>query len=593
MVSRSNWKRGPMPLTAKRDLYVQLMKHGMQNSEACRQVGVNRKTGQRWRLGRVVIDAHNGEHRYDPIIDPPAATTAESARYLSDAERIVIADGLRSGRSKRSIAGELGRSVSSVCREVLRNTDASGEYRPHAAHQRMLTRRPRPKQRRLALNAELRSTVQKRLDTRWSPEQISNSLRLEQPDRPDLQLATESIYRAIYAPASVLTTAARVVLRTGRTNRQRRRSGVRSVRFVVPMTPIKERPETVKDRVEGGPWEGDLITGSMNQSAIGTLVERTSRFTILVHFVGTHDAAQLRDSMTQIFNRLPAGMRRSLTWDQGIEMARHHEFTAATAMPVYFCHHDHRGSGAPTRTPTDFCASTSPRAQTCPSTPPSTFSESLTNSTIDHAKRSDGAPLPPSSIASKSQPCSHDHWYPPRREPHKWGQFRPSFSNQPLGDVTARVMKETETITDCAARKSTPSIELGGGRYRRWHSPCAHRDCCGRRGISTSRRCWSGSGQAWIGGHRSTSWGWTVRTSTTWPIKSWPHCAPAWCRIGGLGSDIVRVAISPPSDGPLGGLCGAGDRASATSRSLKRIVGRTGESHRVDRLAEVVDRRPA
>ena len=103
------------------------------------------------------------------------------------------------------------------------------------------------------------------------------------------------------------------------------------------MTPIKDRPAEVEERLAGGDWEGDLITGSMNQSAIGTLVERVSRFTILVHFVGTHDAEQLRDSMTKIFNRLPLAARTSLTWDQGIEMARHHEFTAATGMPVYFC----------------------------------------------------------------------------------------------------------------------------------------------------------------------------------------------------------------------------------------------------------------
>lgn len=103
------------------------------------------------------------------------------------------------------------------------------------------------------------------------------------------------------------------------------------------MTPIKDRPAAVEARKAGGDWEGDLITGTMNQSAIATLVERVSRFTILVHFVGTHDAEQLRDSMTKIFNGLPLGARKSLTWDQGIEMARHHEFTAATGMPVYFC----------------------------------------------------------------------------------------------------------------------------------------------------------------------------------------------------------------------------------------------------------------
>jgi IS30 family transposase len=335
-MSKPNWKRGPMPLTAKRDLYVQLMSQGMRNSAACRQVAVNRKTGQRWRLGRVVKDPQHGEYRYDPIValgpKPPA-----SDRYLSDQERIVIADGVRAGRTKRSIAVELGRSVSTVCREVLRNAEASGEYRPHAAQQRMLTRRPRPKQRRVAVNAELRGLVQDRLDKRWSPEQISNSLRVERPDRPDLRLAPESIYQAIYEPSSVLRTSPRVALRTGRLNRQRRRHGERRSRFVVPMTPIKERPPQVEDRVEGGHWEGDLITGTMNQSAIGTLVERSSRFTILVHFVGTHDAEQLRDSMTEIFNGFPESVRRSLTWDQGIEMARHHEFTASTMMPVYFC----------------------------------------------------------------------------------------------------------------------------------------------------------------------------------------------------------------------------------------------------------------
>jgi transposase, IS30 family len=206
-----------MPLTAKRDLYVQLMSQGMQNSAACRQVGVNRKTGQRWRLGRVVNDAKNGVYRYDPIVPPKPLVS--SPRYLSGDERLVIADGVRAGRTKTSIALELGRSVSTVCREVHRNAEVSGEYRPHAAHQRMLTRRPRPKQRRVVFNLELRGLVQERLDKRWSPEQISNNLRVEQPDRADLQLAPESIYQAIYEVSSVFTTMPRVRLRTGPTLR--------------------------------------------------------------------------------------------------------------------------------------------------------------------------------------------------------------------------------------------------------------------------------------------------------------------------------------------------------------------------------------
>ena len=171
---RSNFGRG-RPLTTKRDLYVQLMSQGLKNSEACRQAGVNRKTGQRWRLGRVVKDPKYGEYRYDPIM-PPAPTGPGSDRYLSGTERLVIADGMHAGRSRRAIAVELNRSVSTVCREVLRNAEPSGDYRPHAAHQRMLTRRPRPKHRRIVVNSELRNLVQQGLDKRWSPEQISNSL---------------------------------------------------------------------------------------------------------------------------------------------------------------------------------------------------------------------------------------------------------------------------------------------------------------------------------------------------------------------------------------------------------------------------------
>lgn len=239
-----------MPLTAKGDLYVQLMNLGMNNSEACRQVGVNRKTGQRWRLGRVVKDPNGAEYTYDPIM--PTATE-KSTRYLSDQERLMIAHGVRAGRSKRSIAVELGRSVLTVCREVTRNAEPSGEYRPHAAQQRMLARRPRPKPHRVALNAELRGMVQERLNKRWSPEQISKSLRVECPDRRDLHLATESIYQALYAVSSVLTCSPKVVLRTGRLDRKRRRNGKRTSRFIVPMTPIKDRPPRGRGSCRGRP----------------------------------------------------------------------------------------------------------------------------------------------------------------------------------------------------------------------------------------------------------------------------------------------------------------------------------------------------
>ena len=244
------------------------------------------------------------------------------------------------------------------------------------------------KHRRVVINVELRRLVQERLDKRWSPEQISNSLQLERPDRPDLHLAPESIYQALYAVSSVLTTGPRVVLRTGTLHRHRRSNGERSSRFIVPMTPIKERPPAVNDSVEAGHWEGDLITGTLNKSAIGTLVERSTRFTILVHFVGTHAAEQLRDSMTAIFNRLPGGLRRSLTWDQGIEMDRHHEFTTATAMPVYFCEAHSPWQRGTNENTNGLLRQYSRRTQTYRSTPPTTSSEPPMSSTDDHGNRS-------------------------------------------------------------------------------------------------------------------------------------------------------------------------------------------------------------
>lgn len=327
--------RGPgiPPLTGKRDQYLRLMSQGMSNSEACRRVGINRRTGTRWRYGRTVEVADGRRLYYAPI----AAPVVLSDRFLSDDERIVIADGMRAGRSRRAIAAELGRSPSTISREVARNRDPmTGEYRPWTAQQKAAARRCRPKRRKLAANAALRALVQVRLDQRWSPEQIANRLRDEFLDQPDMQIAAESIYQEIYATDSVLRQQ-RPVLRTRRLHRRRRRRDQPRERFVVPMVMITKRPVEVANRETPGHWEGDLIVGSRNQSAIATLVERLTRFTILLPLGRRRSAAQLRDGMIEIFTALPAQVRRSLTWDQGVEMARHHEFTAATGIPVYFC----------------------------------------------------------------------------------------------------------------------------------------------------------------------------------------------------------------------------------------------------------------
>ena len=218
-------RRGPSPLTSKRDLYVQLMRQGLSNSEACRRVGVNRKTGCRWLHGRTTHDKN--PYYYRPIVVP---SKKASARYLSQQERLVIADGSRAGRSARSIAAELGRTPSTVSRELVRNTTIGGDYRPHVAHQTMLTRRPRPRLRRVESNGELRALIQDRLDKFWSPEQIANHLRTEFPASPNCWLAPESIYQALYGPSNVLRRDQQKVLRPGRGDRHR---NVRAARHVI------------------------------------------------------------------------------------------------------------------------------------------------------------------------------------------------------------------------------------------------------------------------------------------------------------------------------------------------------------------------
>ncbi|WP_454149318.1 IS30 family transposase [Microbacterium lacticum] len=176
----------------------------------------------------------------------------ESDRYLSEAERVVIADGHRAGKSARAIAMELGRAVSTVARELTRNRASDGAYHPFTAHALMRTRRPRPKPRRLEMDAALRGRVQKHLDEHWSPEQIVHELATKHGS----PIAVETIYQALYAPTRVIARDPWAVLRTGRPHRRpRRRGDQRRPRFIVPITPIDQRPAEVLERVEPGHWE--------------------------------------------------------------------------------------------------------------------------------------------------------------------------------------------------------------------------------------------------------------------------------------------------------------------------------------------------
>jgi transposase, IS30 family len=339
--STRSGRPGRDPLTAERDLYRRLMAQGMGNSQACREIGINRRTGTRWRYGRTV-DARDGRqsHFYSPIT-VLARQTAISPRFLSVDERIVIADLRRDGRSIRSIAAEINRSPGTVSRELQRNTDPGiGEYRPHAAQRRAQARRARPRKGKLAKDPVLREYVQTCLEKRWSPEQISHLLPTEFPGDRERHVVHETIYQALYVQGrGELRRELTKALRTGRARRKphRRTDARRSDGFRDSMVMISDRPAEADDRAVAGHWEGDLITGEHNGSAIGTLVERATRFVMLLHLPGAHTADAVRDALIDSIGTLPEQIRRSLTWDQGTEMARHLQFTIATDIPVFFC----------------------------------------------------------------------------------------------------------------------------------------------------------------------------------------------------------------------------------------------------------------
>jgi len=259
---------------------------------------------------------------------------AVSGRYLSLAEREEIAAGVAAGEPLRVIAARLGRAASTVSREVRRNTPWQGRYRAVAAQGQAEARARRPKTAKLAGNARLRSWVAGRLAERWSPEQISVMLREEFPGEPGMRVSPETIYQAIYVQGrGALRRELAASLRTGRAlRRPRRRAGDRQHRGPVKdMVMISERPAEVADRAVPGHWEGDLIMGARNTSAIGTLVERSTRFVMLLHLPDRHDPAAVAAAMTEAMSGLPAALRRSLTWDQGQEMAAHAQISMATA----------------------------------------------------------------------------------------------------------------------------------------------------------------------------------------------------------------------------------------------------------------------
>jgi IS30 family transposase len=251
------------------------------------------------------------------------------------AEREEISLGVGRGETFSAIAGRLGRAVSSVSREVAANGGRGG-YRAWRAHRRACERARRPKTPRLA-DGRLAGQVTQWLKQWWSPEEISRRLRIEFPDDPMMWVSHETIYQSLFVQGrGELRRELTRCLRTGRT--QRRPQGRAEYRGQLPgMVMISERPAEVDDRAVPGHWEGDLLVGQHGRTAVGTLVERSTRYVLLLHLGEGRDAAKVDAAMRRAIATLPGELFRTITWDQGKEMARHAAFSIDTGIQVYFC----------------------------------------------------------------------------------------------------------------------------------------------------------------------------------------------------------------------------------------------------------------
>lgn len=261
-------------------------------------------------------------------------------RPLRVEEREEISRGISTGESGRMIAARLGRHFSVVNREIARNHGRRA-YRAAEADRRALASRRRRKERRLEQDPALLSEVNRRLALGWSPRQIAIRLPKDFPGNEAMRVSHETVYQALFVQAKgTLKTELTGSLRSGRTRRvcrAERRAITAKSQAIPNMIMITERPPEAADRAVPGHWEGDLIMGKSNKSAIATLVERASRYVILQRLPYDHTAERTAYALAGAMGRLPVLLKRSLTWDQGREMAQHMKFTTLTGIPVFFC----------------------------------------------------------------------------------------------------------------------------------------------------------------------------------------------------------------------------------------------------------------
>jgi transposase, IS30 family len=287
--------------------------------------------GGSWSWGRRIFVRFGG-------VNLTSTTEPEGRRYLRFEEREEIMRLQAAGLGVRAIAREIGRHPSTVSRELKRAVGVRG-YRAGMAQTHADRGRRGPRNAKLATNLRLRREVQARLERHDSPEQIAGRLKIDFPDEPEMWVSAETIYQSLYIQArGGLKRELTAYLRTGRSMRKPRRTpGHRRTR-IPDMVMISERPPEVEDRAVPGHWEGDLVMGSKaSDTAVGTLVERTTGFVMLLHLPNGHGTLAVQEALVAKMLTLDEQLRRSLTWDQGLEMASHREIAEATGLAIYFC----------------------------------------------------------------------------------------------------------------------------------------------------------------------------------------------------------------------------------------------------------------
>jgi IS30 family transposase len=270
----------------------------------------------------------------DHEVEPPDYEPCAGRLRLRDREEIVI--GLVRDESFAAIATRIGRDPSTVSREVSANGGPKA-YRATKAHEAACRKAKRPKPRKLAMRPALAAQVIEWLEELWSPEEIARRLPVDYPHDPMMRVSHETIYQSVFVQGrGELRRELHRCLRSGRAAR-RPQHRVERRGSIPDKVMISERPAEVEDRAVPGHWEGDLIIGKNSHSAVGTMVERTSHFLMLLHLPADHGAEAVRVAMTAAIKRLPDQLARSVTWDQGSEMAQHKQFSIDTGLQLFFC----------------------------------------------------------------------------------------------------------------------------------------------------------------------------------------------------------------------------------------------------------------